>query len=1009
LPFHSQIRRLARRPRRLLVVVAALLLLFGVGAQQSVGTPATNADEVGEWSNLVSWPAMAKHMILLPYDKALIFSTGDDVQLWNIGSNTFKPVPATFGDLHCAGHVTLADGSALVVGGQEGSPFIGTKITATFDPVTESWTNRTPMHYARWYPTITTLPDGRVLSTGGTDEGKGKVRIPEIYDPTTDTWTELPGAAKTQPLYPFMYVDPTSGRLYDAAPAARTEFLDIAGGGSWSPGPMSGWDNLAGGCCSEAGAMYDIGKIIRTGGGDPAHNRTGVIDLTAASPTWRETAPMAFARRRQNLVILADGNVMAVGGTAASDDPARAVLAGEIWDRDTETWTTVASMSTPRMYHSSAMLLPDGRVVAAGGDHPNATSKLTAQFFSPPYLYKGPRPEIATAPDEAGYGATFTIDTATPGISSVALIRSGAPTHAIDMNQRYVPLTFSQNGASLSVQVPASGKVAPPGYYMLVIENADGVPSAGRWIKIGSAAGPPPPPANRAPTANFTASRTAGPAPLDVSFSDTSADGPESWEWDFTNNGTIDSTVRNPQFTYPAAGSYTVRLVVRNAFGSDEEVKLGYINVGSVAPPPGPGQTKTFVAVADARVQEANPTKNAGNSYLRVDGAADPDIESYFRFDVSGIGGQVTSAKLRVLATSSSSNAPAAYGLGDGAGDWVENTITWANRPARASAALDDKGSVKKGIWLEYDVTPRVTGDGSVTFVLATDSTDGLDVSSREVVDPANRPQLVVNWADEVQKPPRADFSVSPASGTAPLTVTFTDTSDGATSWAWDFTNDDSFESSAQNPTFTYADPGVYSVRLFVENDFGGDEVIKTAVVTVTEPGPPPPTTTTTVVSPIADAYVKSDEASKNYGKSSSLRIDSVPQVNGYVRFDVTGLTGPIVSATLRLFVVDAGSNAGALYPVSPLWIETGTGALTWANAPALMGTPLAGGGAAALNTWVEWDVSSAVAGNGAVAFAVKGLTPDAAYFSSKEGAKKAELVIETADPATAGARHARH
>jgi PKD repeat protein len=994
--------------RRFIVLVSAILLLLGLGAQQSEGTLSADAAQAGEWSSVVSWPAMAKHMILLPYDKALIFSTGADVQLWNIASNTFKPVPATFGDLHCAGHVTLADGSAFVVGGQLGSPFVGIKVAATFDPATESWTNRTPMHYARWYPTVTTLPDGRVLATGGTDEGKGKVRIPELYDPATDTWTELPGAAKTQPLYPFMYVDPTSGRLYDAAPAERTEFLDVNGTGSWSPGSLSGWDNQAGGCCSEAGAMYDIGKIIRTGGGDPAHARTGVIDLTAASSAWRETAPMAFARRRQNLVILADGNVMAVGGTAAADDPAKAVLAGEIWDRDTETWTTVAPMATPRMYHSSAMLLPDGRVVSAAGDHPNATSKLTAQFYSPPYLFKGPRPLISTAPDGVEFGSSFTVDTPTAGISSVALIRSGAPTHAIDMNQRYVPLTFSQAGSQVTVQAPASGNVAPPGYYMLVIEGADGVPSVGRWIKIGPGAGgpPPPPPANRPPTANFAASTTAGPAPLVVDFSDTSADGPEQWEWDFQNDGTIDSTVRNPQFTYSAPGSYTVRLVARNGFGSDEEVKVGFVNIGAVSPPPPTDQVLTLSAVADARVLEGSPATNYGKSYLRVDGGSDPDIESYFRFDASGVPGQITSAKLRVFATSGSANGPAAYVLNDNTIAWPETTITWANRPARGTVGFDDKGSVKASTWLEFDVSPAVSSNGLYTFVLATDSSDGVDVSSKEVADVTRRPQLVVTWANVTQLPPVADFTASPLSGPAPLTVSFTDTSSGATSWGWDFTDDASFDSTAQNPTFTYAAPGVYSVRLRVENDFGGDEVVKTSIITVTPPAAP---STSTTFRPVADAYVKSDAAATNYGKSSALRVDGVPQINAYLRFDVTGLAGPALSAKLRLFVTDAGSNAGALYPVSPLWVETGTGALTWANAPALTGTPLPGGGAAPLNTWVEFDVSAAVAGNGPVAFAVKGLTPDSAYYSSKEGVAKPELVIESAGSPTASASHLRH
>jgi PKD repeat protein len=1000
------------RPRFSLVLLCGLLLLLGVGTPQSAGTPSANADQVGQWSDVVSWPAMAKHMILLPYDKALIFSTGADVQLWNISANTFKPVPATFGDLHCAGHVTLADGSAFVAGGQLGSPFVGIKVAATFDPVTESWTNRTPMHYARWYPTVTTLPDGRVLATGGTNECKGKVRIPEVYDPSTDTWTELPGAAKTQPLYPFMYVDPTSGRLYDAAPAARSEFLDLNGAGSWSPGPVSGWDNMAGGCCSEAGAMYDIGKIIRTGGGDPAHARTGVIDLTAVSPAWRETEPMAFARRRQNLVILADGNVMAVGGTGASDDPAKAVLAAEIWDRDSETWTTVAPMATPRMYHSSAMLLPDGRVVAAAGDHPNATSKLTAQFYSPPYLFKGPRPLISTAPDSADYGGSFTIDTPTTGISSVALIRSGAPTHAIDMNQRYVPLTFSQAGSQVTVQAPASGNVAPPGYYVLVVEGADGIPSAGRWIKIGPGVGgpPPPPPANRGPTANFTASKTAGAAPLMVDFSDTSTDGPEQWEWDFQNDGTIDSTARNPQFTYSTPGAYTVRLVARNGFGTDEEVKIGYVNVGAVPPPPPPSnQVQSFSTLADARVLEASPTRNYGASYLRVDGAADPDIESYFRFDLSSISGRITSAKLRVFATSGSANGPAVFPANDHAISWAENTITWANRPARATVALDDRGSVKANTVVEYDVTQGVTIGAPYTFVLATDSTDGVDVSSREVADTTRHAELVVSWAEAQPKPPTADFTVYPSSGTAPLTVSFTDTSRDATSWGWDFTDDASFDSSAQSPTFTYAEPGVYSVRLRVENDFGGDEVVKAAVVSVTPPAPPLPSSASTVFHPVADGYAKSDAATTNYGKSSRLRIDGIPAINSFLRFDIIGLTGTVISAKLRLYVVDAGTNAGAVYPVSPLWVEAGLGGLTWANAPALVGTPLPGGGAAPLNTWVEFDVSGAVAANGPVAFAVKGLTPDTVYYSSREGMTKPELVITTAGPAAAPAGHVRH
>ena len=208
---------------------------------------------------------------------------------------------------------------------------------------------------------------------------------------------------------------------------------------------------------------------------------------------------MAFPRRRENMVILADGSVMAVGGTRQGDDPTQAVLAGEIWSPATKSWTTVASMSLPRMYHSAALLLPDGRVLAAGGEPSTTTwqDAQTAQVYSPPYLFKGSRPTIAGVPGQVGYGGSFAVSTPdAASISAVALIRPAAVTHANDMDQRYVPLGFQRAGAALTVAGPSGGTVAPPGWYMLVIRNAAGVPSVASWIQVGQgfAAGPPPPP-----------------------------------------------------------------------------------------------------------------------------------------------------------------------------------------------------------------------------------------------------------------------------------------------------------------------------------------------------------------------------------------------------------------------------------------------------------------------------------------------------------------------------------
>jgi PKD repeat protein len=141
-------------------------------------------------------------------------------------------------------------------------------------------------------------------------------------------------------------------------------------------------------------------------------------------------------------------------------------------------------MAEPRMYHSSAVLLADGRIVVGGGE---AAGRLHAQLYSPPYLFKGARPVIASAPGAATYGGAFTVSTPdAASITSVAMIRLSAATHAFDENQRYVPLSFSASGGALTVNAPAGGGIAPPGFYQLVIKNSAGVPSLASPIRIDS-------------------------------------------------------------------------------------------------------------------------------------------------------------------------------------------------------------------------------------------------------------------------------------------------------------------------------------------------------------------------------------------------------------------------------------------------------------------------------------------------------------------------------------------
>jgi galactose oxidase-like protein/Kelch motif protein len=511
-------------------VVVIVGSLFAVVASALAATPQQLQE--GQWGAVFNLGVAATHQVLMHNGKVLLWRAGDEAKVWdpeNPGrlADTPEPFPMAEANFHCGAHVVLADGRVLVLGGGD-TPHFGHNVSAVFDPTTQTWTRMANMTSARWYPTATVLSDGRVLAANGEDSTglKTDVSTVELYDPAANAWTVLPGADRAQPIYSANYLLP-DGRLYEAAPRKTTGFLNFATN-RWTPGPVSGWTTNS---YSESGAMYRPGKIIRSGGTpselaatDAATPKTGVIDLTSSSPRWEETTSMAFPRRRHNMVIMADGQVMAVGGTRQGQDVDQSVYEGEIWNPDTKRWTTVARMAQPRAYHSAALLLPDGRILSAGGEPGDynrggwdSSYARTAQIYSPPYMFKD-RPTISAASGTAGYGKPISINTIdADSIDSVALIRAGSATHAMNFEQRYVPLAFHKGSGQLTATGPANGNVAPPGWYMLVINKA-GVPSVAKWIQIGDglATGtvPPPtaPPARVPPPESVSPGSDAPPA-----------------------------------------------------------------------------------------------------------------------------------------------------------------------------------------------------------------------------------------------------------------------------------------------------------------------------------------------------------------------------------------------------------------------------------------------------------------------------------------------------------------
>ncbi|OLD16801.1 MAG: hypothetical protein AUJ01_09945 [Acidobacteria bacterium 13_1_40CM_3_65_5] len=428
----------------------------------------------------------------------LTWQQGSQATIWDPATRSFAGVPDPWADLLCAGHTFLADGRLITLGGWDRSGAgLGLTEVDIFEPNTQAWIRARPMVFKRWYPTATRLPDGRILAVSGARNSLTDiVDIPEVYDPATDTWTSLTAATRAIPMYPFLFVLPDGGVISvgNSEVASRTQTLDLS---------TSTWtivDNrlIDGG----SAVMFQPGKFMKAGTAADSGNAglaaptAFVLDMTQPAPAWQPTGSMAFPRSFHNLTMLPDGTTLVTGGGTdrSAFNTANAILAAEVWSPASGAWTTLASMVTPRLYHSTALLLPDARVlVAGGGSDTGVADQPTAEIFSPPYLFKGPRPTIAAVGSTLAYGTPFTV--ATPdnaSIASVTLIPTGSVTHAFNQNQAFQTLAFEATPDGLSVTAPANANLAPPGYYMLFIVNSIGVPSVAAFVNLPASGTPPP-------------------------------------------------------------------------------------------------------------------------------------------------------------------------------------------------------------------------------------------------------------------------------------------------------------------------------------------------------------------------------------------------------------------------------------------------------------------------------------------------------------------------------------
>src|SRR5688572_762956 len=433
------------------------------------------ASSVGQWSAVQNWPIVSVHTMLLPTGKVMFYPYGDDPRLWDPANNSVITLPRAGYNIFCTGHSFLSDGRVLITGGHVQNGW-GLNDASYYNPFNNTWTRLPDMNNGRWYPSGTTLPNGDQLITSGSyNTNYANNTLPQVWQAGSGSWRNLTSAQLGLPLYPRTFVAP-NGRVFFATSTSR--YLDTAGAGAWSTVGNTihpGRDNYG------SAAMYEPGRVLWAGGGDPPTASCEIINLNAATPAWANTGAMPGPRRQNNLTILPDGRVLCTGGSASggfnTEDGGKPAV---VWNPATGTWSTWATEVNYRGYHSTAMLLPDGRVLSSGGDnHPNA------ELFSPPYLFNGTRPTISSSPASGNYGQTIFVGTPqATSITKVTLTRISSVTHAQNWDQRFVNLGFSQAGGGLNVVLPSSANNAPPGHYLLWILNGSGVPSVSRWLQL---------------------------------------------------------------------------------------------------------------------------------------------------------------------------------------------------------------------------------------------------------------------------------------------------------------------------------------------------------------------------------------------------------------------------------------------------------------------------------------------------------------------------------------------
>jgi hypothetical protein len=485
-------------------------------------------------------------------------------------------------------------------------------------------------------------------------------------------------------------------------------------------------------------------------------------------------------------------------------------------------------------------------------------------------------------------------------------------------------------------------------------------------------------------------SPTSGPVGIEVTITGAHFTGTTSLSFNGTSATFVVDSDTQIRANVPP-GATTGKIKVINSAGSALSATNFIVTV-----PPG---LFSFAPLYDTYVRSAAPTNNFGSvTTLRQRLSTSDTLTTYLKFNVTGLSGTVQSAKFRLFVVFAGNDGGAVYLVSNNyknsATPWAENGLKWNNAPVINGTPLSSapQGGVSLGIWVEWDVKAAIIGDGIYSFGLKNASIEAVQYSSKEGT---NVPELLIQTVILPPVPTIASFT--PTSGASGTEVTITGAHfSGATNVSFNdtpapFVVDSDNQLRATVPV----DATTGKISLTTP---GGAAI---SVDDFTVPGAP----ATFSFTPLYDTYIRSAAPTNNYGSLSVVRqrLAENDIIYTYLKFIVTGLSGMVQSAKLRLYVSDASDDGGSVYGVSnnyaasaTPWTENG---LKWSNAPSMSSAALSSAGTVSVNTWVELDVTVAVTGDGIYSFGLKNTSADAVFYSSKEGVKAPELIIQTGAP----------